>query len=215
MSMDNLVELEAFFPDIEPELSRCPTPVIENRIRDAIIESCERAHIWRWEHPPIPLIANQQNYTLTPPTADTLIHSILGLWINGRSVSDGSCEQTHESIVSPRSGYSISDRGQVRLATIPNRDTLPNEDGLQPLVSIKPSRTTLEVSEVLVRDYYQLIVTGTLSKALMMINRPWTNMELALVKSREYEIQLGRVRQAIDRNFRTGTQRFNPRKFSS
>ena len=41
----NLVELEAFFPDIEPELPRCPVPVIENRIRDAIIDACERANI--------------------------------------------------------------------------------------------------------------------------------------------------------------------------
>lgn len=231
---ENLIELEEFFPDIEPELPRCPTPVIEMRIRDAIIEACERAHIWRWDHPEIPVIEGVQEYDLLTPAADLLVHSILSFTLDGRSMDGHSYNEVnhHESVnVRSQRGYSVTDRGRIRLTSKPIRSSspltirpilgavaIPNPSrphtGIRALLSIKPSRTTLEVSEVLARDYYQLIVTGSLAKALKMRERPWTDMRLAQVKEREFEVLLGKAKQGIDIGFRTDSQRFRARKFA-
>lgn len=202
MSLHNLVELEAFFPDIEPELPRCPTPVIENRIRDAIIDSCERANIWRWVHPEMELIAGVSHYTLATPTDDTLIHSMLDIMREGRSMR-------HSLDIDTQSGYAVCERGEFHLASAPTKTLC-----VQPVVSIKPSRTTLMVAEVLVRDYYHLICTGSLYKALMMTGRPWSNPELAKEMQKQYELALAKAKQGIDRGFTTGSQRFKPRKFA-
>lgn len=237
MNSDSLVELEAFFPTIEPELPRCPTPVIEDRIRDAIIESCERANIWRWGHPEIPLIAGVQSYTLLTPTVDTLIHSILGVKVGGRNISGCNDAYTHEVYAGPDADFEVGNRGCIRLSAMPTKSSSPirsqipppampveqynawlaaenrPDTGIELLVSIKPSRTTLEVSAVLVRDYYNLICTGALAKALMMLNRPWSNPEMGKEKEKKYEFALAKAKQAIDRGFRTSSQRIKPRKF--
>lgn len=220
MNTDNLVELEEFFADIEPELPRCPTPVIENRIRDAIIESCERANIWRWHHPEILLVEGLRHYQLLTPTSDMLIHSVLSVTKNGRPIDCANSVDTHEGTPS-RNGFVIGERGLLELTSTPTVSSTPlsesvrPEKGIELVVSIKPSRKTLEVSEVLYRDYYQLIVTGTLARAFMMTQRPWTNIEMGQQKGREYELLIGKARQAVDRGFTTGSQRFKPRKFTA
>ena len=430
----NLVELEAFFPDIEPELPRCPVPVIENRIRDAIIDACERANIWRWQHPEILIVAGQREYDLVTPTADTLIHSVLHVRKNGRPLYDDDYVDQHETPGTFRGyghayghgqGFQVFDRGMLHLKSEPLQSTPPppvlidintvdttlpdllgipanpgqlnnvatqgvydgvlinnpfigyflrleadqaeldainvaegnplpdnnysftvgdiidviypntdaagtgqvqfmqfatvtgasagvqvglvvdsdgvtpltyddprvdtglsmrlvmtnrnvnainwrvldsnvyvdgatqaeidaylaelalynasvaarqaridelaainrsiadyprlianREKGLEPYLSIKPSRTTLHVSEVLWRDYYQLIVEGSLAKALMMLNRPWSNPEMGKEMEKKFEYSLAKAKQAVDRGFKTGSQRFRPRRFT-
>ena len=413
----NLVELEAFFPDIEPELPRCPVPVIENRIRDTIIDACERANIWRWDHPEIFIKTGVQNYDLAAPTADTLIHSIIELNKNGRPIDDFNIVFRHEGFRSQHRGYGVSERGNIFLTTNPKKSTPPlpvfvdpdtidrtlpdvldlpvdpggiggganiaefglyeaaqqgnyvnvimddadprlegssriydyttevpvgtffdlvwpettgsgnvqmsglwrsleggftavstiltlrdtdgstaiqyddprliagsvirmiargssryeiaddydaysigvtqadidaytvalaayedsveaqqkvidalaaidaandayasllekRERGLEPVLSIKPSRTTLCVDEVLWRDYYDLIVMGTLFRALMMRGRPWSEPSQGKDYQYKYELALAKARQGIDRGFKTGSQRFRPRKFA-
>lgn len=210
MRTDNLVELEAFFPDIEPELPRCPIPVIEARIRDSIIDACERANIWRWEHPEIQLIAGQRDYDLMTPTADTLVHSVIGVSRNGLPVSGDDGVTTHGDVGGR--GFTISERGQISLLTTPLPSQTPQ--CMELLISIKPSRTTLEVPAVLVRDYYQLIRYGALARAMMMVNRPWTNPEVGKEMEKQYEFALGKAKQGIDRGFRTGSQRIKPRRFA-
>lgn len=218
---ENMVELEIFFPDIEPELPRCPTPVIENRIRDTIIDACERSNIWRWEMPEILLIKGVQEYDLPTPAADLLIHSILSLTLGRRAYDD----------------YMVTDRGRIRLGEEPIADSSPqtipittivggtpqtinkinpNRDakGITATVSIKPSRTTLEVSEVLYRDYYDLIIKGSLAKGLMMLNRPWTNVKMGKEYEKKYEYALAKAKQGLDRRLRTGSQRVKLRKFA-
>ena len=407
----NLVELEAFFPDIEPELPRCPVPVIENRIRDTIIDACERANIWRWDHPEIFIRAGVQSYDLAAPTSDTLIHSVLQLNKNGRPIDDFNTVFRHEGFRSQHRGYSVGERGNIFLTTNPKKSTPPlpvfvdpdsidrtlpdvldqpvdpgpisagggdpsdlglfrsalvsgfgetvfalttefpfvfngatfdleitqevldslsartpdivtfaeipynenqipvenipttnlqqgfdtlqsddpvfvlgdilriqfntgsnwqllgvniltpgvtqedidayttalaayndsvaanliaaqqiasidatnaaypsllenREHGLEPVLSIKPSRTTLCVDEVLWRDYYDLIVMGTLFRGLMMRGRPWSDPAQGKDFQYKYELALAKARQGIDRGFKTGSQRFRPRKFA-
>ena len=124
-----LIPIDDFLPDIEPELMRCPIPVIERRLRDSIIESCERANLWRWEHPEIPVTRDQRVYDLTGPTDETLIHSILSVKHEERPLynildRDTECNPYTEFYQYGGGGYVIRDRGQIELTSDPRRDSV-------------------------------------------------------------------------------------------
>ena len=403
----NLIELEAFFENIEPELARCPVPVIEQRIRDTIIDACERANIWRWVHPEIALIKDVQSYDLATPTADTLIHSVLQVTKNGIPYRANDEINRHETFGNNYTnshyhgrGYSVEERGTFRLAYKPRKSTPPipepvdptppdvldkpvdpgpisagggggpsdlglfrsalvsgfgetvfaltsdnpvivdgatfdleitqevfdslagrapdivtfartpynenqipvenipttnlqqgfdivqsddpvfalgnilriqlytssnwqllgvnvlapgvtqadidayttalaayndsvaanliakqqiaaypallakRERGLELLLSIKPSRTTLYVDEVLWRDYYDLIVMGAVFRGLMMRDQPWSDPVMGKEYQMKYELALAKARQGVERGFVTGSQRIKPRRFT-
>lgn len=247
MSRETLVDLEVFLPDIEPELPRCPMPVIENRIRDAIIDACERANIWRWHHPEILLKAGVTDYSLLTPTSDSLIHSILSVTQNGRPIGyDARCS-AHDDMLNYGNALRVVDRGSINLNHAPLHDSTPmrsqlppdvpdepgaerdaalvalaawenytrSNKGVEVMVSVKPSRTTLQVPQRLVRDYYQLIRYGALAKGLMMLDRPWSNYDVGKDLDYQYELALAKARQGIDRGFKTGTQRLRPKRFSA
>ena len=129
--MSDLVELEDFFPDIEPELQRCPVPVIENRIRDCIIDACERANLWRWQHPEILLIEGETRYELATPTSDTLVHSLLDFRLDRRADDRNRYESTHEEAGFVR-GHYVSERGNLHLGIVPTLSTPPAPDYIDP-----------------------------------------------------------------------------------
>jgi len=85
--------------------------------------------------------------------------------------------------------------------------------GIEVTASIKPERNALEVARVIHEDYYELIRSGALSFLTMIPNQPWSNPEMAQYYKREFEIELNRSRQMIDRGFTTKSQRIKPRKF--
>lgn len=119
----------------------------------------------------------------------------------------------------------VPDRGTIVLGSRPLRDTIipgPGEEdtrgevnrGLDVCVSIKPNRECQEVSEVIHRDYHALIVAGTLSRAMSMEDREWTNDQKASSWAIRYEHLLSHARSAIDRGFTTKSQRVTPRSFT-
>lgn len=87
--------------------------------------------------------------------------------------------------------------------------------GIESVVTLKPTRDATTVAAVIERDYQPLIVAGTLANLLVMLNRDWTNVEMAMMYRARYEIELGHARQAIDRNFITGSQKIKPRRFAA
>lgn len=229
--MDNkLVPLEIFLPDIEPELMMCPIPVIERRLRDCLINACERANLWRWIHPEIPLVRDKVFYELTTPVEHTLIHTVMTVHKNGRSIPNIADRETednaHNQLPYQRgNSYAIPERGSIILGSNPRRSTELPEDpeddqreprnrGLEICVSLKPGRKTDEVGAVIHRDYHDLVVAGTLARAMSMKNRDWSDHQLASSYAIRYEHLLSHARSAIDRGFTTKTQKVTPRRFS-
>lgn len=219
-----MITLDEFLPDIETELPMCPIPVVEMRLRECIIDACERANIWRWTHPEILVSKGVDTYELIGPTAESRVHSIVALCFQGADIHS-------------RQAYEVLERGRIQLAAKPARSSSPVRTaiaptdpvelaawvlaaerpirGLEPVVTIKPTRKAEEVSEVLYNDYYQLIRIGTLYRAWEMVGRDWSNEEKAIQFKRRYEQQLTRAKQQVNRGFVTGSQRITPRRFAA
>lgn len=91
--------------------------------------------------------------------------------------------------------------------------TYRDVEGLLVNVSLKPERDAMEIPEVLFKDYYELIRTGALYFLMNVRGKEWSDHPQATRYKREFEIELNRARQGIDRNFSTQSQRIKPRRF--
>jgi hypothetical protein len=84
------VKFVALANEIAIEVPNCPRPLIERAIRNAMIEFCERAKLWRIELPAINVVANQARYALAfdapvdPPVK--AIVDIRGALFDGRDL---------------------------------------------------------------------------------------------------------------------------------
>lgn len=111
MHRDEMVHIDEYLPFVEPEAPTVPVPILRRLIREALIESCEQAPIWRWHHPEVQTKAGNKIYDLVTPDAESLIHSVLSLKVNGRQlVNSGS-----PCIDGVGSGFQVFNRGQLDL----------------------------------------------------------------------------------------------------
>ena len=72
-----LVAFTAYVPEVAPHVEGAPTPVIARYIRQAVIDLCERAKVWRTDLTPLALSAGTYNYTLASPIAGTEVSAII------------------------------------------------------------------------------------------------------------------------------------------
>lgn len=212
-----MISFDEFLPDLEPDLPMCPIPVIERRLRDAIIEACEDASVWRFEAPEIQLIAGQEEYDIPVPTIDDVpvadVHSIL-------SVSRTS-NRRHPCLV-PGRDYMVDMRGSVIVAGVPIADSAdttdpaaPGERGLFVHCTLKPTRTSTHVGEEVLRNYHKLVIQGALSKAYAMKGQPWSNPAESREHRKIFERELGAVRRATEQGFITASHRMPARRFAA
>ena len=268
-----MVHINRWTPDVRSEVPDCPTPVIERYLIRSAIESCERARIWRWNLPEIPVEIDRTLYELETPNNQSCIHSILSVEYDNRIIQDNTEEigsRGQELYYSTQNGtqaYHVPDRGFIELTRRPLQDSQPVRSEFPPVVppepvdpgmnggtvtpedmaeferlvaereeaqealrvwnslenrtntgifvcaSIKPERDALEIPLVIFKDYYDLILNGALYRLMQMQGQKWTDKQQSNMYRKEYEIDLNRTRQQIDRGFNTKSQRIQPRRY--
>ena len=65
--------LSAWEPEILPDITNVPRPALENAVRNACIEFCERTHLWTEDLDRITVAADTREYALTEPSGATII----------------------------------------------------------------------------------------------------------------------------------------------
>jgi len=139
-----LVHVSEWTPDVRSEVPDCPTPVIERYVVRALIEACERARIWRWNLPEIPIEIGKTLYELETPTAKSCIHSVLNVEIDSRLIRDNTEEsgsRGQERYYSTQNGvqsYHIPDRGFLELTRPPIRASQRIRSLNPPIVPPRP-----------------------------------------------------------------------------
>lgn len=193
--MIDTVSFDVFMPDLEPELTRCPIPVIERRLREAAIEACEDANIWPHTEI-ITLEIGVKEYDMAfDDNVD--IHSVVGVTsASSRSLVLGS-------------DFTVSERGTITLTRSPTKVS-----ELSVCLTLKPSRSALVVGRVVYRDNYRMLIQGTLSKAFDMKNRVWSNPAEARKHRAIFEEEIADARRSVDRGFVTTSLRVNPRFYA-
>ena len=168
-----------------PYVPFCPDSLVEQNLRSATIEFCERSKAYILDMDAFNTISGVYEYDFDIPTG-TEVHQVLNMTYDGRDMDP----------ISPRSlevNYpdwrDRTGRPHVYLQKTPTTFwVVPVPSGSFPLiasVALKPSRTSNNIDTTISNQYRDAIIYGTLYRILRMPSREWTDVNAA----REYLAQ--------------------------
>lgn len=177
---------------LAPSVPGCPQPIVEQYVRDAAIEVCERTLSWRYEQPKIRLTPGVYEYPYENPLG-TEIHAFLSVSLNGESIEPATLEQltrkypawpdlTPAQLSTPQNVCQL-DADNFVLAPVPD-DTVVYD--LKMIVALKPLRTATGMAKTVLDDIENVVMHGALQHLLVLPNRTWTDRELASYHAKQY-----------------------------
>src|SRR6056300_1273789 len=89
------IAYETLLPEIIPMVPGCPDTLIENTVRSAVIELCEKTGVYQLELDTITSIAGIYEYEFEPPSC-TAVHKVMWVFHEGNDlepITSGLLEQ--------------------------------------------------------------------------------------------------------------------------
>ena len=171
------IPYETLLPEIIPMVPGCPDTLIENSIRAAITELCEKAGVWQ-EEIQFSTAAGQYDYTLTTPT-DSVVHKVMTVIHKGvelEPISSILLEQRkpkwRETDYYGTPEYWLYESSALRLVPVPSDG---GDGSTIARVQLKPTIGSTETTDRLIVDYRDIIVNGAIYRLLRMPLREWTD----------------------------------------
>lgn len=176
---------ESLLPEVIPMVPGCPDTLIENHLRAATIELCERAPVLQAELDPVTTIAGIFEYDFEPPTG-TVVHKILSVVHDGKDL-----EPVTPALIDQRMpDWRRTDRRGTPeywvkvtqslfwLVPVP---ALTQARSTYLRVQLKPTHTSDTTDDELIADYRDTIVNGALFRLLRLPSKDWTDYKGAQV----------------------------------
>jgi len=165
--------------EVLPYVPLCPDSLVEQNLRSATIEFCERSKAYILDIDPFNTISGVYEYDFDIPTG-TEVHQVLLMTHDGNDMDP----------ISPRSlelNYpdwrNRTGQPHVYLQKTPTTFwTVPVPSGSKQVitsVALKPSRTSNNIDTNISNQYRDAIVYGTLYRLLRMPSREWTDIGAA------------------------------------
>jgi len=165
--------------EVLPYVPLCPDSLVEQNIRAAAIEFCERSKAYILDMEPFNTIAGVYEYDFDIPTG-TEVHQVLYMTHDGKDMDP----------ISPRSlelNYpdwrDRTGNPHVYLQKTPSTFWIvPVASGSKQViasVALKPSRTSNNVDTTISNQYRDAIIYGALYRLLRMPSREWSDVGAA------------------------------------
>lgn len=177
---------------LAPSVPGCPQPIIEQHVRDAAIEACERTLAWRYEQPSTRLTPGVYEYPYNNPL-QTEVHAFLTATVNGSPLDPVTLEQMYfkypqwpDFDVNQRSTPRVIcqlDPDNYTIAPLPDADKAYD---LKMIVVLKPLRSASGMDKNVMDDLENVIMHGALQHLLVMPNKNWSDRELATYHAKQY-----------------------------
>jgi len=175
------ISYEALIPEIAPHLYGCPDMLIENSIRAAVIELCEKAHVYQTELDPLTTVSGIYEYDLEAPSG-TSVHKVLWISHHGKDlepVTSALLEQRlpkwRETDQAGVPSYFIKQSSSV-VWLAPTPSTTSAASTIIRAI-LKPTHTSKSCDNDVMNDYRDAIVNGALFRLLRIPNRDWTDFK--------------------------------------
>ncbi len=186
--------------EVLPYVPLCPDSLVEQNLRSATIEFCERSKAYILDIDPFSTISGVYEYDFDIPTG-TEVHQVLLMTHDGNDMDP----------ISPRSlelNYpdwrNRTGNPHVYLQKTPSTFWIvPVPSGSKEViasVALKPSRTSNNIDTVISNQYRDAIIYGTLYRLLRMPNREWTDIGAA----QEYSFQFNQELKQAELRARGG-----------
>lgn len=176
------ISYEALLPEILPMVPGCPDTLIENNIRAAVVELCERANVYQAELDPVTTVSNIYEYDLEPP-AGTSVRKILWATHQGKDLEPITTTLLEQRLPKWRekSGvpeYFIQQNSSTFiLAPIP-ANTIAGSTVIRAV--LRPTHQSTACDNDVMNDYRDTIINGALFRLLRIPNKDWSDIPGAL-----------------------------------
>lgn len=177
------ISYETLLPEILPMVPGCPDTLIENNIRAAVIELCEKASTYQAELDPLTTVANIYEYDLEAP-AGTTVQKILWVTHAGKDIEPLTSALLEQRLPKWREGNGVPEYyvqqspSLVWLAPIP---TVTSVSSTIVRAVLKPTHTSTACDDSVMNDYRDTIINGALFRLLRIPNKDWSDLQGASV----------------------------------
>lgn len=171
----------AYLPEILPKVKGCPEQVAVNAVRNALIELCQRAPVWRVEHDPLSSMANEGVYDFEPPSGTEVVQ-VLHAWYDGAPLWPATEDELHilygdyRTVDGTPQYYTQDDETAVILVP---RPTTALTDAIKMMVQLKPTIASTSADSRLYNRYREQVSHGALARLYDMDGEPWANPKKA------------------------------------
>ena len=174
-----MASYESLLSEIIPVVPGCTDTLIEQNIRAAVIELCEKTEVYQKELDPVSTVKNIFEYDLAP-TSSTTVHMIIWMTYDGEdleAITTALLEQRkpkwRQSGYEGRPEYFVKQSPSLfYVAPVPNETKV---NGLLLRVALKPTHTSSSCEDDIVNDYRDTIINGTIYRLLRLPGREWTD----------------------------------------
>ena len=177
------ISYEALLPEILPMVPGCPDTLIENNIRAAVVELCERASVYQAELDPVTTISNLFEYDLEAPSG-TSVRKILWVTHQGKDLEPTTTTLLEQRLPKWREDSGVPEyfiqqsSATFILAPIPSA-TVVGSTIIRAV--LRPTHTSTACDNDVMNDYRDTIINGALFRLLRIPNKDWSDLQGASV----------------------------------
>jgi hypothetical protein len=183
-----------------PSVPGCPTPVVENYVRDAAIEACERTLAWRYEQPRIRLVVGAHDYVYECPS-DAEVHAFITATVNDEMLTPVTLDKIYElypkwpnqPTTSRAKPKYITQLDPDHFSVAPVPDDTESYD-VRMIVCLKPLRTADSMDKSVLDELENVIMHGALQHLLVLPDNSWSDRELASYHAKQFAFKLSERR---------------------
>jgi len=195
--------LSAFRFLVAPEVPGAPNLIIDNAVLLSCRDFCKQTHLWRYEHPAIPVVSGTADYEL-----DDLPSQSEVIWVNtiGQSTHDVASQPIdivkkvnpgyQSNTGSAAANFTMIDSLTVRLMPIPTAAS-----AITPDVILRPTLAASSVWDTLFNEWGEVIAAGAKARLQMQPGKNYSNPEFAIVNTGIYKSGITDVRRRMNNGF--------------
>lgn len=194
---DTMVSWDKFYEYVLPSVQGCPVSIVNNAIRSACIEFCEKTLIWKQDSIVNDIVEGFDLYLFAPPPNAKVVMPYR-VSINGVEVQPTDLQSLESFMPNWKEAkdslpkyYFLANDDVVRLVGTPT-ETLYG--ALTADVALKPSRDAKTCPTFLYDDWAETIAAGALAKLHAMKGKVWAMPEMVTYYTKLFREGVSRAR---------------------
>jgi len=205
---------------ISPSVPGCPYPIIEQYVRDAAIEVCERTLAWRFVQPKVRLTQGVYDYPYEVP-CESEVHAVLTASCNGSPLQAVSLE-TLVARIPQWPDMTVDERSTPTMVSQYDSDDFvvaPIPDGAVPYdvrmtLALKPLRDAEGMPKTVLDELENVIMHGALQHLLVMPDKTWMDRDLAGYHAKQFVFRVAERRARANLGNGRATMRVKMQPFA-
>lgn len=194
-----------FYDQVRIDLPASESAVVDMKLREASIEFFSETCAHLVYITPMNVVADQADYALTSPVAETDVVQVRGAWFNNQKLFPATeddllqlTEYWRDDEAETASHYLQPDPDTLRLYPIPTQNIT---NGLRVQIAICPALDATGVEDAMGRKYFFALSEGCKALMMEMKGKPWTSPEGAAASRAKFEAAKSEASIESLRNF--------------